>query len=117
MRVLVVDDNQSITRMLEKYLKLKNYDVTICNDGRNGLNMIQNQKFDTVLVDLAMPEFTGIDLIDILEKEGRLKDNRIFILTASSVNSTQSDELKKKGVIACLKKPVRMPELLQAISA
>ncbi len=117
MKILIVDDNQNITNMLTKYLKLKNFEVIVANSGRNGLSMIQSIEFDTILLDLAMPDFSGIDVIDALEKDGRLKDNKIILFTATSISDKEIEELlKKEGIIACLRKPVKLDELVKAIS-
>ncbi|MGI0059935.1 MAG: response regulator, partial [Nitrosotalea sp.] len=70
MRVLLIDDNESITEMMAKYLTGKGYECTVSNDGRNGLTLIEQEKFNVILLDLAMPEFTGVDVIDHLHKNG-----------------------------------------------
>ena len=117
MKILIVDDNQSITGMLSKYLKLKNFEVSVANGGRTGLNLIQNNEFDTILLDLSMPDFSGMDVIDALEKDGKLKDKKIVLFTASSITNELLDQLlRKEGIKACVKKPVKLEELIQVIS-
>lgn len=117
MKILLVDDNQEITNMLSKFLKLKKHECTVSNDGRNGLNLIQQQKFDVVLLDLAMPEFTGRDVINTLSKNGKIKEQKIILFTASSSTNEEIDEIIKMGAHSCIKKPVGLDELLKAISA
>lgn len=117
MKLLIVDDNTSITDMLSKYLTIKGYDVSVVNSGINALNMIKSNKFDTVLLDLSMPDFSGIDVIENLEKTDQLKDQKIVLFTASSVaNDTIDKLLEKDGIKTCLKKPVKLGELVQTIS-
>jgi DNA-binding response OmpR family regulator len=60
-KILLIDDNESITEMMAKYVAGKGHDCTVANDGRNGLTLIEQEKFDIILLDLAMPEFTGVD--------------------------------------------------------
>lgn len=117
MRILIVDDNESIGKMLHKFLTIKGYDCIVSSDGRNALTLIKNEKFDTVLLDLAMPEFTGYDIIDDLEKNEKMSEQKIIILTASAISKEQVDSLLKRGVKACLKKPVSMEILLEIILA
>ncbi|MEW6589020.1 MAG: response regulator, partial [Thermoproteota archaeon] len=57
MDILIVDDNKDITNMFSKYFKLKNHNVSVANSGQNGLQMIETQKFDVILLDIAMPDF------------------------------------------------------------
>ena len=115
-KILLVDDNQSITEMLSKYLMAKGHDCVVSNDGRNGLTLMEHAKFDVVLLDLAMPEFTGIDVIEHLFSDGKIKENKIIIFTASSIPDNEIDDLIKKGVYACIRKPITLDVLLQTLS-
>lgn len=116
MKILLVDDNEDITKMLSKYMSLKGHTCIVVNDGRSGLNLIENhQAFDVVLLDLAMPEFTGRDIIDELHKSGKIKNQNIVTLTASSINYDEESMLKSKGVRSCLKKPIDPDTLLEHI--
>jgi len=118
MKILVIDDNKSITGSLEKYLKIKGYEVRICNDGWDGLDLIQNDKWDVVLLDLSMPEFSGLDIIENLEKNNTLKDKNIVLFTASSVPDYVLDKLlKKDGIKTCLKKPISLAEITECITS
>jgi len=116
MRVLLVDDNQSITELLSKFFKSKGYENVATNDPRDGLERIKNENYDFVFLDISMPEFSGLDIIQALETEGILKDQKIVIFSAH--NFTQSEVknlLKKDGIAACVKKPIQLKELLATI--
>jgi len=118
MKILVIDDNKSITSSLEKYLKIKEYEVRICNDGWDGLELIQNVKWDTVLLDLSMPELSGFDIIENLEKNNMLKNNNIILFTASSLPDYVIEKLlKKDGIKTCLKKPISLKKITEAIAS
>lgn len=116
MKILLVDDNQSITGMFTKFFQLKGHDIFVSNSGRNGLQAIENDKFDVVLLDLAMPEFSGRDIVDRLHQNGKIVNNLIITLTASSVSDEDRDYLIRKGVHSVLKKPIDPDELLSHIS-
>jgi len=113
--ILIIDDNQSISNLLSRFLNLKKIEHTISNSGQNGLNLIRQNKFDAILLDLSMPDFSGYDIIDSLEKEGRLKDENIFIFTASSIEKIVEENMLKRGIISCIKKPIRVDELLKLL--
>lgn len=116
MKILIVDDNESITSMLSQYLIIKGHKCTVSNNGTNGLQQILRDKYDVVILDLSMPEFNGIDIIDHLHKNGKLNSQKIVVLTASSISDAQINDLNVKGVHASLRKPVRLEELMQAIA-
>ncbi len=112
MDLLVIDDNQDITNMFSKYFKLKNHNVSVANNGQNGLQMIETQKFDVILLDLAMPDFSGRDIVDHLYKNNKINSHKIVTLTASSISDDDKLELQKKGVHSVLRKPIDPDELL-----
>ena len=112
MKILLIDDNKDITKMFSKYMTIKGHSCTVANDGRSGLNLIENQKFDAVILDLAMPEFSGNDIVDALYKSGKIKNQNIITLTASSIRDEDELVLKSKGVHSCLKKPIDPDALL-----
>ena len=115
MKILVIDDNQEITQPLSKFLTVKDHDCTVSTDGRNGLTLLQKQRFDVVLLDLALPEFSGYDIIDALEKDDKLKENMIIVFTALALKNEEIDELKKRGIYACISKPIKLDLLLKTI--
>jgi two-component system, OmpR family, response regulator len=118
MKVLIVDDNQDITGLLSKFLKAKGFENVVTNDPRDGLERIKEEKYDVVLLDISMPEMSGIDIIQTLERERILKDQKIVIFSATAFTTSQiNDLLKKEGIQGCLKKPIQLNELLTAITS
>jgi len=115
MKALLIDDNEQITEMLAQYLTLKGYDCTISNDGKNGLDHILSKNYDIILLDIAMPEFSGIDVIETLEKKGMLRGLKIIVLTASSVTDEEMADLLERGVLVTMKKPVNLSRLLEVV--
>lgn len=112
MKLLLVDDNKPITTMFSKYFKIKGHDVFVANDGHNALQIIENEKFDAILLDLAMPNFSGRDIVEHLHKKGKINDKLIVSLTASSVSDADRDHLIACGLHSVLKKPIDPDELL-----
>ena len=118
MQVLLVDDNKDLTRLVSEFLKAKGIDSVVTNDPKKGLDRIKEEKYDVVLLDISMPEFSGIDIIQTLEREKILKDQKIVIFSATAFTTNQiNDLLKKDGIQGCLKKPIQLNELLTAITS
>lgn len=112
MKILLIDDNHDITTMFAKYFKLKGHDVSVSNGGQNGLQMIESELFDVILLDLAMPEFSGYDVVNHLHKNNKLNDKTIVSLTASSISDDDKTVLIEKGIHSVLRKPIDPDELL-----
>ena len=106
MKILIVDDNEQITKMLTTFLELKGHQCTIANDGNEGLNQIKETDYDVILLDLAMPEFDGYSVIKNLEDSNTLKDHKIIVFTASTITQDELENLVKRGVTAYLLKPI-----------
>jgi len=117
MKVCIIDDNKSITGMFSKLLKIEGHEVVVANDGRTGLSLLENDKFDATILDISMPEFSGMDVVDALNKSGRIKEQKVVILTASSSSNEELDELKTKGVREVLKKPLQLESLVATLEA
>ena len=117
MNLLLIEDNHDISDMISQYLRLKRYDCMVVNNGKDGLNQILAKNYDVVILDLAIPEFSGYDVIESLEKMGKLKEQKIIVLTAYSITETKMKELEKRGVYLCIRKPVHLNELIKVIQS
>ena len=115
MKILVIDDSQDITDLLEKVLSSIGHDVTSTDNGRDGLELARNHQFDAIFLDIAMPDFSGLDFIDALEQDGKLKANRIVLFTASSISDDEVAGLVKRGVHSCIRKPMQIERLFEKI--
>ena len=102
--------------MLSGFLKLKNHDCVTATDGRNGLELLRQTEFDATILDIAMPEFSGYDVIESLANGGIIKQ-KIIVLTAVPLSSDQMSYLLKKGVKMILKKPVEPDILMKALTS
>lgn len=115
MKILIVNSNESLCKMLETYLIRKGHDCLCAIDGRNGLSLIENEKFDVVLLGLTMPNFNGYDVIDALEKSEKLKKNKIIIFTAVHLSQSEIEDLLKRGVYSYVRQPVKLDVLLRIL--
>lgn len=114
-KVLIVDSNKDLCTMFTNYLIKCGHDCVCAVDKRNGLTLIQEQKFDVILLNLQDPGFNGYDVIDALEKDVKLKENKVFVWTTLDLSQPEIDDLLKRGVQSCLKKPVRIDMLLKTL--
>jgi CheY-like chemotaxis protein len=116
-KVLVVDDNKDITEMVESMLESSPYSCVTANSGPDCLRILQDQKFDLILLDMAMPEMSGLDVLKKLKETDTISENKIVLFTASPMY-TEMDLRKIKeeyGAIERVKKPFTDSELLAII--
>ncbi|MFQ5440178.1 MAG: response regulator [Nitrosopumilaceae archaeon] len=116
MKILGIDDNADITEMLDTVLNSAGHEFSFVNKGREGLEKIKQEIFDVVLLDLSMPNFTGVDVVNALNEEGIINKQKIVLFTASSMTETEIEKLIDEGVHSCIRKPVDIPDLLEKLS-
>jgi DNA-binding response OmpR family regulator len=116
-QVLVVDDNQNILNLVEIILKSSGYGCTKANTAKQALELIHNNNnnYDLILMDLAMPEMSGIDVLKRLKEEGLLDKRKVVFFTASSLTEAEKDDLRNLGALDAMKKPFSKAELLEFI--
>ncbi len=115
LEILIIDDNEQITKMLTTFLELKEHKCTVANDGKEGLAIIKENRHDVILLDLAMPEFDGFAVIKDLEENNMLKDHKVIVFTASTITEDELDVLVNRGVSSYILKPIDIDLLLSKI--
>jgi len=107
-RLLLVDDEADILRLLENFFSMQNYQVDTAADGLEALKKIKQHPPDLVITDMKMPNLTGIVLITRVRKFN--EDLPIVMLTAFSNVELAIDALRA-GATNFILKPVQMGEL------
>ena len=114
MRILLVEDNLEISEVMTVYCGIKkDIDCKVINTGHEGLERIRNENFDLILLDLAMPEFSGKDVIQSFTKDQIVQKN-IVIFTASS-DARVLEQMKDSGIKEIFKKPFSLEQLTKLI--
>jgi two-component system OmpR family response regulator len=116
MKILEIDDNSDIIKYVALTATSLGHEFSSANNGKEGLKMICENQYDLVLLDLSMPEFSGVDVIDQLISLDKMKNQRIVIFTASSAGEGNFEELKNKGVHSYLRKPIDIDSLIDKLN-
>ncbi|BFN37702.1 PleD family two-component system response regulator [Fidelibacter multiformis] len=82
MKILVVDDEENIRKLVNYNLILDGYDVIMAVDGKEGLEKAIQEKPDLILLDIMMPEMDGLEVCSRLKKNPETRDIPIFMLSA-----------------------------------
>ncbi|HEY5568657.1 MAG TPA: response regulator transcription factor [Gammaproteobacteria bacterium] len=114
MRLLLVEDDQSLNRSLVAQLEQAGYKVDSSLDGREGLYFAQEYPIDLAIVDLGLPSLSGVEVIRALRTEG--KEYPILVLTARDRWQDKVEALKL-GADDYVVKPFHVEELLARVDA
>ena len=112
-RVLAVDDEKQITRMLRASLQSSGYAVTTANNGMEGFTQFESTRPDLIITDLAMPEMNGLELTQAVR---RVSATPIIVLSVRDTDAMKVTALDE-GADDYLTKPFSMPELLARVRA
>jgi two-component system KDP operon response regulator KdpE len=113
MRILIVDDERQITRVLRTSLQSSGYEVTVANNGLEAFDLFKSTSPDLIITDLAMPEMGGIELTRAVR---RIAETPIIVLSVREQETMKVAALDE-GADDYVTKPFSMPELLARVRA
>jgi CheY-like chemotaxis protein len=113
-RILVVDDEPTITNVLADMLGLDGHVVDTASTGREALDRLRERSYDLILSDLRMPDLDGPGLYRQAERERPGMGRRFVFLTGDVLNATVRQFLEETGVPS-LSKPFTLADIRRAI--
>ncbi|MDR7237756.1 response regulator transcription factor [Neobacillus drentensis] len=111
-RILVVEDEKQIAKILKLELEYEGYEVMVAYDGKSGLQAALDEKLDLILLDVMLPEMNGIEVLRRIRKENDLLP--VILLTARNMTIDKVAGLDQ-GANDYITKPFEIEELLARI--
>ena len=111
-RILIVDDEPTMTRALARMLDLMGYNATVAASGEKALDMMEHQQFDLVLLDLRMP---GMDGLEVLAAAQSLATGTTFVILTAHGSLDSAIVAMRQGAFDYLLKPCSVDEIVATI--
>jgi DNA-binding response OmpR family regulator len=111
-RILVVEDEAQIAKILKIELEFEGYEVVVAYDGRSGLQAALDEELDLILLDVMLPELNGLEVLRRIRKEN--DGIPIILLTARNMTMDKVTGLDQ-GANDYITKPFEMEELLARV--
>ena len=114
-KILIVDDEPDTVGLIELTLRPAGYELSLAYSGEEALNMLRDEAFDLLLLDVMMPEITGFEVVRLLSEENKNIPPIIFL--SAKGRQKDIDEGNALGAAGYLVKPATRGQLLDAIGA
>ena len=108
-KILIVDDEKAIRRTLKEILEYEKYDIEEAEDGEIGLEKIEKNNYDVVILDIKMPKKDGLEVLTEMQQKGI--DTTVIVLSGHG-NIETAVEAVKKGAFDYIPKPPDLNRLL-----
>lgn len=105
MKVLVIDDSEVICNLYSEQLHSQGDSVTSVTDGRKGLDILEKNDFDLILLDMCMPDYSGIQFLEELKKKKPSDIKKISVISRRSHDENLSAKLEEFGIKSIQEKP------------
>ena len=112
MKILIIDDERAIRNSLKEILVDEGYDADVAENGAQGCQMVDKEKYDVIFCDIKMPEMDGIEVLDRLIQMG--VDSAIVMISGHGDINT-AVECIKKGAFDFIEKPLDLNRILITI--
>ena len=113
-RILVVDDLEANRRLLEAKLTADYYDVLMARRGEEAVQLAKREKPDLIVMDIQLPEISGLEITDRLKKDEALKHIPVVAVTAFAMRGDEQ-KIMAAGCDAYLSKPISVTTFLETI--
>ncbi len=111
-KILVIDDQKSIRNTLKDILEYESHEVLLAEDGEEGVEIFDKNKFDLVLCDIKMPNMDGMEVLDVIV--GKNSDIPVIMISGHG-NIDTAVEAIKKGAYDFIEKPLDLNRLLVTV--
>jgi len=115
MKILICEDNPMAMRTLSVVLEREGYDADVADDGNVGIEMLQKNDYDLLVIDIHLPYRSGLELIKYVRSD-QGKDTPVIILTAFSDNQMQR-QAGEMGISDYIVKPFNPVDLVTKIKS
>jgi len=116
-KVLVVDDDEALLRLLRAILRPQAYQMLTARGGAEALELTQQKCPDLILLDLRMPGMDGYEVLKQLKASAQTAEIPVIVMTASQSDApTFRDRVLELGAVEFFKKPFPVSELVDEIA-
>jgi len=109
--MLTVDDSPSVRKLVKFTLKVKGYEVSSAGNGLEALDLLKQEAFDAIILDINMPRMNGLELLGTIKADEQYAGMPVIMLTTEGQDEDK-DKAVALGATAYMVKPFKPTQLL-----
>ncbi len=115
-KILVVDDETSFLNLLRHALEAQGYMVLTAENGKTAVNWVREVPLDLAIVDLGLPDISGMEVCRTIKENPRTRHTKVIILTGNNTNEARIESNLNARAELFLNKPIQIADLRSAVS-
>jgi len=113
-RVMIVEDNELNMKLFHDLLEARGYEILQTRDGMEALKMARAEKPDLILMDIQLPEVSGLEVTKWLKEDDNLKSIPVIAVTAFAMKGDE-EKIREGGCEAYIAKPISVSSFLATV--
>jgi DNA-binding response OmpR family regulator len=113
-KILIVDDDITITELIKTVVRLEGFEPTVVNDSTRAMEAAHSVNPDVITLDIMMPKLSGLELCALLRQDPKFANTPILIISAK-VDAASRQKALQAGAKEFITKPFRIDDLLTTI--
>jgi two-component system cell cycle response regulator DivK len=113
--ILIVEDNDLNMKLFNDLLQAHGYGTLQTKDGREALNLAKEHRPDLILMDIQLPEISGLDITKMIKSDDDLKHTPVIAVTAFAMKGDE-EKIREGGCDGYIAKPISVPNFLETVA-
>lgn len=113
--ILIVEDNELNMKLFNDLLQAHGYETMQTKDGREVMGLVRERRPDLILMDIQLPEVSGLDITRMLKDDAEFRDIPVIAVTAFAMKGDE-EKIREGGCEGYIAKPISVASFLQTIS-
>lgn len=113
--VLIVEDNELNMKLFEDLLEAHGYGTIQTSDGHKVMDMARKHKPDLIIMDIQLPEISGLEVTEMLKKDEELKSIPVIAVTAFAMKGDE-EKIRQRGCEDYIAKPISVTKFIDVIN-
>ncbi|CCQ75164.1 response regulator [Magnetospira sp. QH-2] len=114
-KILIVEDNDLNMKLFNDLLQAQGYDTVQTPDGRKVLDLARAESPDLILMDIQLPEISGLEVTRLLKLDDGLQNIPVIAVTAFAMKGDE-EKIREGGCDGYIAKPISVPEFIATVS-